>query len=126
MECYKVTREDNKSIVSEDDAAVYYLNGEYVTAPEYLAEQGYHLTAFQTLKDAKEAAKYYFWADSENVIIWKALGKAKIKELPSICTRRSVEYKGKSVQAIGGRNRWPKNTLMFKKLKLVKIAERLS
>ena len=126
MKCYKVTKEDNRSIISDDDATVHYLNGEYVTAPEYLADQGYHLTAFRTLKDAEEVAKYYFWNEVENAVIWEASGKGKIETLPLIGKRASVDYKGELVQPIEGRHDWPENTLMFKEIKLIKIAQRLS
>ncbi len=126
MKCYKVTKENDRSIVSGNDAVVHYLIGENVTAPKYLAEQGYHLTAFQTLKNAKEASKHFFWANDKNAIIWEASGQAEIKKLPLIATRRSVDHKERSLKAIGSSCGWPKNTLMFKKLKLLKIVERLS
>ena len=126
MKCYKVTKEDNRSIVSEDDAAVHYLIGENVTAPKYLAEQGYHLTAFQTRKDAKEASKFLFWWEDKNVIIWEASGTAEIKELPLIATRNSVDNKKLFIRVVESKSHWPENTLMFKELKLLKTVERLS
>ena len=126
MKCYKVIKGDNRSIISNGDATVHYFNGEYVKAPKYLAEQSYHLTAFRTFKDAEEVAKYYFWNEVENAVIWEASGKGKIETLPLIGRRASVDYKGELVQPIGGLHDWPENTLMFKELKLIKIAQRLS
>ncbi len=126
MKCYKVTKEDNRSIVSKDDATVHYLIGENVTAPEYLAEQGYHLTAFRTRKDAKEASKFHFWGEDKNVRIWEASGTAEIKELPLIATRNSVDNKKLFIRVVESKSHWPENTLMFKELKLLKTVERLS
>ena len=56
MKVYKVLqRVDDKlfSAVVEDIARVEYKIGEYSEAPQWLQDQGYHITAFQNLIGAK-------------------------------------------------------------------------
>ena len=114
MKCFKVVRKSKKSSVVEGRAAVRYKVGEYVRAPSFLAEEGYHLTAFSSLSPALN------FAEGFDDVIYEAQGKKRILHLPPRYYCWLVETPTGFSKAKKPDLSWPTATLMFKEIKLLK------
>lgn len=110
MIVWKVTNSRNKSAVACRKAVVQYKIGKSVKAPEWLAEQGYHLFAYRRLKDAKREI-----VDGER--IYKAEGKNTTKKLPLFCNFFKIDD---GILKIHKYFIFPKGTIMCKEITLLK------
>jgi len=101
------------SASAEGKALIIYRPGEWVEAPMWLQERGYHILAFRTKKDAKNYIPK--WAVYE---IWEAEAPQIIQDLPPELDKKALS-KGFFIQSrnLGG---WPRGTVMVPKIKLVK------
>ena len=120
MRVYKVVERQGRelrSAVAYGMAKVIYKR-EWVEAPEWLAEQGYHLTAFKSLEDAVRFRNVYSLNDAE---VWEAEADGVTDNLPCIASVNLLSI-GRIVSnsVYPG---WPKGTVMCKRLKLVRRVE---
>ena len=131
MKCYKfVKREKNKllSIFSHGKFQVRYKKGRYATAPSYLKKVNYHLLAFRTINDALDFATICL--PGMNTLLFEAEGQERVF-LPlylSLNWSRRREFPNFQsyfnwVRTVSTVMSWPHNTLMFKKIKLIKEVE---
>ena len=107
---YKVTRRGNISAVVNGHASVIYSKDKYVTAPDWLAERGYYLTVFKSLR----AAKAFAWGEHE---IWEC----KVKELQN--TRlpfRDMAELAHGRLGLGSGGAYPAGTTWAKEVKLIR------
>jgi hypothetical protein len=78
---YKVVRDglygDTQSVVAGLKAKVKYKVGEWVQAPKWLFDAGYHLCVFDKLEDAKEFKDGFVYCS-----IYKCEVEGEIKNLP--------------------------------------------
>ena len=132
MKCYKfVKRENNKllSIFSHGKFQVRYKKGRYATAPSYLKKANYHLLAFKTIRDALDFVNICLW-DDRNTILFEVEGQERVS-LPLYLSlnwsRRGEFHNFQSyfnwIRTVHTSMNWPYNTLMFKKIKLIKEVE---
>jgi len=91
-------------------ARVLYTKGEWVTAPEWLARKGYHLTFFEWLEDAEH------FCSCGSKAIWQCEVEDILDKLPQMC-RFSVDDGKIEPQSI---YRWPRGTKMAKRIKLTR------
>lgn len=114
---YKIIRSEGHSIYANYKARCYYKQSIEVTAPEWLAKAGYHLTAFAYLNDAE---RFQSACQSE---IWKAEGKGIIIDLPPRLTPDDLDQVALSQDTALMRTMykwsWPVGTIMVKRLTLV-------
>jgi len=119
MNVYKVVeRLDDGTLASAvafGKAKVVYIPNEWVAAPKWLRESGYHLTAFREYEYAytfaKKVISFKPWE------IWLAEAEGVLEKLPPsrymllLAQGKLGEYAWDS---------WPKGTVMCRALKLVK------
>jgi len=113
------------SMWASGDAETIYTVGEWAKAPEVLARIGYHLLAYDDI----ESAKFLMHQGYE---IWEAIAEDEIKVLPPrlrdsfvaqitryISEPRVLRKSGRVASDLrnGG---WPKNTVMYKRIKLAR------
>lgn len=82
---YKIVREEDGrlfSLVAKHHARVEYFVGEWVAAPIWLRAHGYHITAFKTLKHAKNFLRSTCISPDDSILIYKAEAVGIIKNLP--------------------------------------------
>ena len=110
---YKVIwKATNESCVVEGMAAVKYKQGMWVSAPDWLAKQGYWLTCFETFAQASQ-----FKCNEVLFAVWECRAREIKRQLPQVyeplnLSRGRMLYPG---------DQWPKGTIMAKQLKLVKL-----
>jgi len=95
-----------------------YKIGEYVSAPEWAAKEGYHLLAFNDIENAKA----FINCSGNKYKIYKADGLEQVP-LPSMCyidTLLSCKIFDPIEHPL---IMWPKGTVMFKKIKLLEEVE---
>lgn len=97
------------SLGAEGRALVKYHIGKFVSAPKWLRDQGYHLTAFSSQADALEAAANFDFCE-----IWLAEAKGKVPLQP-FCSLIGLS-RGDIVQEKF--SHWPKGTIMVTSIKL--------
>jgi len=111
------------SLIVGAEAGVIYGIGEPAYAPPWLAERGYHLTVFRTLKLAKryrsECARGFYYNRLE---VWRVSAKSRIQPLPTIMDWRSIE-RGLIIPYVGycseGVIDWPEGTEMYEEITLL-------
>ena len=116
MKVWKVVKNVNGRLVSaivKGQAAVEYIPGEWVEAPEWLRSKEYHLLAFQDLSEAIDFAKLH--SATRNLEIWEAEAEDLVPlPFPLDISRLSVGL------AIRIKDYWPTGTIMCRRLKLLK------
>jgi hypothetical protein len=110
---YKCTDSWRNSIVAPGKSSVYYEVDEWVTAPTWLADNGYGIFVFNTLRDAMEFSRCFY-----RPIIWECEIEGIYSELPL------------AIQADGLEHGWiaftdplfcfPEGTIMVEKVKLIR------
>jgi len=125
---YKVCRiegEKIKSMVMEettsikDTASITYVVDKWIEAPQWLRDNGYHITAFDSLPSAEKFITSLYSVVPSQYKIYEcyALGYIGKESLPKYCYPYSVmQGKLKVSPAV----HWPQGTVMVKKIKLVK------
>jgi hypothetical protein len=118
MKGYKVIREENDKLFScwvLGQGRVEYRIGKSVEAPSWLAERGYHLTFFKTLRNARRFASNLLSDPYRSIKIYRCEVKEPLKNLPStwLMTCGFVVL-GASLRP------WPKGTKMAKGIKLLR------
>ena len=98
------------SSVVKGKAEVTYMVGEPVSAPRWLEDLGYYLTAFKTLEDAKHFSKY------TSSVIFLADVNVIIEELPPALSIRDLFWGGHKELTNPS---WPDGTVMCKELTLI-------
>ncbi len=114
---YKVIWHDRRSCIVEGRATVNYCPKVWARPPNWLYGQGYWLTCFETLRQAKrfkaELGKSS-WSE-----IWQCCAKGIKKELPPICAIGPLDY-GQLYRPTDTNWDWPEGTIMARELKLVR------
>jgi len=117
---YKVTTEINNRQLSyatfHGEAEVKYQKNLWVEAPIWLAEKGYHLFVFNNMENAKK----FVGDPSSSTCIWECEVKGKFKHLPIRLSRPYLDY-GELLAL--PYDKFPKGTIMVKKVKLLKLIE---
>ena len=131
MKCYKfVKSEKNKliSIFSHGEFQVRYRKGRYTTAPSCLKKVNYHLLAFKTVDAALSFKANCLW--DTNTLLFEAKGRGEVLLPPYLSfgwsSRKNFANFQKYfnwVRTVSTVMNWPYNTLMFKKIKLIKEVE---
>ncbi len=109
---YKITNKELGSWIVEKEAYVQYKVGKYVTAPCWLAEQGYHLLVFDDIRYVKRV--FCSFTDK----LWECEIKDVQKYLP-VCRDILLINKGilpKSNDTFP----WIDGTTMVREVKLIK------
>ena len=128
MLCYKFVKPEKKklfSVFGVGEFKVRYKKGRYVTVPSCLKKSNYHLLAFKTKEAAMDFRDSYLY--NVNSILFEAEGYEQVL-LPPHLPIRAREFHDFSnfkdyftwVQTTYTSTKWPYNTLMFKKIKLLK------
>jgi len=104
---------DLVSVVMDRKARVTYYEDETATAPEWLAEKGHHLTAFDEIWSAIEFAANAFIAD--DVEIWSCSASNPVS-LPVFCKLPMLDD-GEFEPVTKQDHSWPDGTVMFKYIK---------
>lgn len=112
---YKVTTKENKSAVVDDPFAIQYSTEQFASAPKVMADQGYHITAF----DDKDQTRI-FCDSMPDLVLWEAEAEGIIEHMPN----RMLYQGGIPAFDESEVSLWPFGTIMCEKLKLVKIAPR--
>jgi hypothetical protein len=111
---YKVAYRDIEgnivSRIAELAAEVIYKVDKFVSAPEWLAEMGYHLLVFESKKRAEK------WHCSRFAEIWEAEAEDEVPlpdklHLGYLLTYSKTEFSGAD---------WPGGTRMYKRVKLLR------
>jgi hypothetical protein len=110
---YKITNYELGSWITENKAYVQYKVWEFVTAPDWLASQGYHLLVFDNIKDAKHNFCHL------NDILWKCEVKDIQEGLPA-CHYVHEINNGFLSKSNTKTIMWPAGTIMVKAVKLIK------
>ena len=98
-------------------AETTYLVGKWVTAPDWLADKGYHLLVFSSLYAAKLFASG--WAGSDWVEIYECECEEEVVPIPPqmwISAISAGEFVPESITGSG----WLEDTKMYKRIKLTK------
>lgn len=136
MKCYKIVRKIQDGYIScfiDGILRKTYYKNKYTKANKALFNRGYGLCCFKTIQTAKEFQRgCYYWSDSE---VWEAEGenqlpfgqKNKRRFYITNLGLRTIkiffnlldldEYTEKEDYTKKG---WPKGTIMFEKVKLIK------
>ncbi len=110
---YKITNKELGSYMAKNKAYIQYKIREFVTAPDWLAKQGYYLLVFDSLEHAKNECCSF------NDKIWKCEVRDIQKNLP--CCHYIYEVsKGFLPKNKTNIITWPKGTIMAKEVKLIK------
>jgi len=115
---YKVVQREAGALYSywaPGYSRVEYRPFEWLHAPQWLAGEGYHLLAFDTLKAAREINR--FRELGSRFEIWEAIGESEILPLPAYLYHPSLS-RG-SIQSHGMGQHWPEGTRMYRRIKLV-------
>ena len=118
MKVYKLVRRERDKLISlfaPGKAKVQYKPHEWTEAPEWLAKNGYYLTAF---KDAKDAKVYDQIGDYE---LWEAEAESIVQRLPHYADSVGL-FEGKIIPL--GTELWPDGTVMAKRICLTKLIEK--
>ena len=102
--CVDILGDDISSMKATGKAEVKYRIGEFVEAPEWLAEQGYHLLVFDNIYDARNMLCDIFKAEAE-------------EEMPLPPRLFSNELENGLIEACT--LPWPRGTKMYKRVKLL-------
>ena len=94
---------------------VIYRPSEWTKAPDWLAEKGYHLLAFDSREEACSWPKFMRYMD--RVEVWEAVGESEILPLPLYLYMPNLKQ-GLIDHWESGT--WPARTRMFRKIKLVR------
>ncbi len=117
MKCYKVVSPELESAFGQGKNALQYKIGKYIRAAQLARKWGYHLLTFSTLSTARNFALMNF-SDSSETRIFEAVGKGRIVPLPGKHFSGPDDFSwAKIPQYLIS---WPPDTLMFKKVKLLK------
>lgn len=108
MKCYKLLSTDMTSAVATGEAQVLYFRGERAQAPGWLAEKGYHLTAFESLEDAR------LWSGSY-ANLWECEGEEQVPVPPKLDWGALFDGHAWFHTAT-----WPTGTVMFKYITLLR------
>jgi len=100
------------AVVSRKAQVRYYIN-RWIKAPDWLADQGYHIIVFNKKSDAKIFAESRYNFDS--LEIFKCIVKNEIKG-KTYCSLLSLQN-GTIRQDIN--SSWPQGTHIFEKIKLI-------
>ncbi len=119
---YKVTTEVNGEecslVVNNTKAAVKYKVGEWTEAPQWLAEAGYHLLIFNNLKNAKKFLREFMFTTPCYPHIWRCEVKGRFLVLPFQLSGDSLEHE--FIELLWG-SKFPKGSVMVKKVKLIEL-----
>jgi len=117
MRCYKVISSVDSSLHSAivgGKALVTYKPGEFVTAPQHLAQQGYHLLVFADIHSAKDFTDLM---STGTHVIWSCECEEEMP-LPPICSLFDIHRGRLQPLSVGS---WPAGTKMFKRVKLLEM-----
>ena len=124
MKAYKIVMDfyaiENRSACATNRGRVNYSKREAVEAPFWLAERGYHLTAFEDIETAREWLKSFAPESLRGTwwTLWEVEGNDQVAELPPLC--RLDDLGEGRLTPWGKGATWPKGTVMFRSIKLGK------
>ena len=101
------------SAIATGPARVYYSVGCFAKAPKWLADQGYHLTVFDSLKNAATFVSSSSGASS--IFRCECLGKVPLPDAQYV---RGVSS-GALDDSDHSTHDWPKGTGMFRRVKII-------
>ena len=99
------------SHIAENAALVQYDLDKEITAPKWLADVGYHLLVFDTLRNAEN-----YNNDRPGIVIWEV----EVDELLPPLTRGDMTNLDKGFLTCTQALPWPDGTYMARSLKLVR------
>jgi len=122
MRVYKVlkrSRDKLYSFIVYDKAGVEYKPGIWIKAPEWLAKEGYHITAFKNLQLAENFCEAIdiLWPGAQYEL-WEAEAENIIEQLPPIMHISKI---ANGLFIPWHRNGWPFGTVMAERIKLVRL-----
>lgn len=113
---YKVTSPDQTSVYAKGPALVYYSIETKTKSSRWLADRGYHLTAFKELQHARDFVKRI---SNVGFLLWEAEGWGEV--MLSFCC--SLESLSQGVLSLYESPRWPEGTVMFRSMRLIRVIE---
>jgi len=93
-------------------AQVVYKPGEWVEAPGWLAEKGYHITAYRDMRCAEEDMRA-----APNQELWLAEAEGILEQLPPSCQPNLL---AEGILEPNVFPTWPPDTIMCRRLKLIR------
>lgn len=116
---YKIVSPDSENYLSScvvfGLANVEYIPDQWVVAPSFLAVDGYHLTVFSTLDNARKFITDECGAFGMMMQIWEVEVEGVITNLPPV---RSVVHASTGTLGNTFTGAWPPGTAMVKKVML--------
>jgi hypothetical protein len=113
-----------RSVVVTGSARIRYREGEFIGAPDWLAERGYYPTVFRTLSQARFFQKLND-PSGDTTEIWEVETHGKIvpaKSLPPMADLVKLSFGIlKPIKEV--ERWWPEGTVMVEELKLIRKAE---
>jgi len=125
---YKVVTRDStrariwRSAIAEGKAEVTYRRGGWSRAPQWLAEDGYHLTVFDSMEHANSfASSYMSGGNLLNAHIWRVhVREVHDGDLPPRCLLWTIAH---GRRGIPDAPPWPNGTVMAEKVRLVECVQ---
>jgi len=118
MRYYKVTNHWKQSCTAEGTARVQYTTDDFVEAPTYLQNVGYHLLVFDSLKNAKYFSATCFF--DQGLRIWSVKAECIVR-MPNYLRTTTFENANFCPPTeLYNYGTWPPGTVMVKRLKLLR------
>ncbi|MAH48645.1 hypothetical protein CMI37_22660 [Candidatus Pacearchaeota archaeon] len=124
MTAYKVVRESAggrlTSFLTDGEASVQYLIGEWVHAPEWLQREGYHLMVLENPRCVREFGRILYGVEVWpcNVQIWECDVVGMLSTLPTEMLYSEWLAAGMYRPSAVLRDQWPYGTLMVERVRL--------